>query len=96
MVYILFLVVVGISVGRLQSRIETGFYDAVMMRGATKWSYWLAQYINEVLSLMIPLPILMITQICFGINCPGIWLPWMQYAFTEPLFLYAWTYHCLV
>lgn len=45
---------------------------------------------------MIPLPILMITQICFGINCPGIWFPWMQYALTEPLFLYAWTYYCLI
>ena len=96
MAYVMFLIMIAILCGRLFGRIETGFYDAVMMRGATKFTFWLPAYFNEVLGLLLPLPALLITQACFGIVCPGIWFPWMQFAFTEPLFLFAWTYFFLI
>ena len=62
------------------------------MRGATKWSYWSACYINDVLTLLTAAPILYISLLAFRIVAPGFVFVWIQYAFAEPLFLYTLIY----
>ena len=62
------------------------------MRGATKWTYWGSCYINDVLTLLVPVPILYISLVAFGIVAPGLVVIWIQWAFAEPLFLYTWIY----
>ena len=55
---ILFIVLDLAILQKIIANFETGFYDAVMMKGGTKWTYWLAQYVIDVLLLLIIIPIL--------------------------------------
>ena len=64
---IFFYIVIINILGRLGGRIETGFYDAAMMRGATKWSYWMSSYINDVLVNMVPAPIIVLMLLVFDV-----------------------------
>ena len=43
----------GLLVFVLRKRFETGFYDTLMMSGATKTSFWLSYYVKDVLLYMI-------------------------------------------
>ena len=53
--------------GSILSRFQTGFYDAAMMKGGTKWTYWSAQYTIDVLLMMIFVPSLVLTAYIFGL-----------------------------
>ena len=46
-----------IATGPILQRFETGFYDAVMMKGATKWTYWISFYLVDVAIILILLPL---------------------------------------
>lgn len=73
-------------------RIESKFYDAVMMRGSTKWSYWLAKYVMDTIVLLIPMPFFELSFFLFGIQFPGFSAIYAMFAFTEPLFQYVFIY----
>ena len=49
------------------TRFSTGFYDAAMMKGGTKLTYWTSQYIIDVLVLMVFLPPLALSGYIFGL-----------------------------
>ena len=91
-VTIAFLVIAAVIVQRQTRRIETRFYDNVLMRGATKWSYWLSCYMNDVLTCLVALPVLYASLYLYDISGPGFGILWIQYSFAEPLFLYTWIY----
>ena len=42
------LVMQGVAIRLMIQRIEGGFYDTVMMSGATKFTYWTAHYLKDV------------------------------------------------
>ena len=63
-----------------------------MMRGSTKWSYWLAKYVMDTIVLLIPLPFFELSFFLFGIQFPGFWAIYAMFAFTEPLFQYVFIY----
>ena len=95
-VYIMLMLLDLIILARINGRIASGFYDAALMRGATKWSYWSALYINDFLTLLVPAPILYLLNLSFGIYCPGAPFIWIQYALAQPLFLYTLYYFIIV
>ena len=82
-----------IIIGTIISRFETGFYDAAMMKGATKGTYWMSIYIVDVLIILILLPIFELSGMLFGIRLPGVWFLFIQYAIAQPLFLYTLSYY---
>ena len=43
----------GLLLFILKQRLENGFYDTLMMSGATKISFWLSYYVKDVLLYMI-------------------------------------------
>ena len=91
------IIIVTLSVTRIVGRIESNFYDAALMRGATKWTYWGSMYINDVMINLIVAPVIYLTLMIFDITAPGSWFVWMQYSFTDPLFIYTWIYlFCIV
>ena len=63
-----------------------------MMRGSTKWSYWLSQYCVDVVTLLIPIPIFELSFLLFGIQVPGFWAVFVIFAVSEPLFQYSFIY----
>ena len=63
------------------TKFNTGFYDAVMMKGGTKISFWFAQYIMDVFLILLILPILEVFAYLCGVIMPGIWFIYIQYAF---------------
>ena len=73
---------------KIIANFETGFYDTVMMKGGTKWTYWIAQYLVDVLLLLIFVPMLELTAYLFGLVLPGISYLYILYAFAQPFFLY--------
>ena len=86
---ILFIVLDLAITQKIMANFESGFYDAVMMKGSTKWTYWMAQYVIDVLLLLICLPILELTAKLFGLVLPGITYLYLLYAFAQPFFLYS-------
>ena len=89
---ILMLILVLVMIARTAERIKTRFYDSLMMRGATKWSYWLAQYCVDVVTLLIPIPIFELSFLLFGIQVPGFAAVFVLFAVSEPLFQYVFKY----
>lgn len=55
------------------TKFSTGFYDAIMIKGGTKFSFWFAQYTVDVLLLLLMLPIFEVFAYLFGVLLPGIW-----------------------
>ena len=74
---ILVIVIVSLSIARMVGRLESKFYDAAMMRGATKWTYWGSLYLNDVLINLLVTPSIVLTLMLFDIVAPGSWFIWM-------------------
>ena len=76
-VTIALLVIAAIIIRRQTTRIETRFYDNMLMRGATKWSYWTSCYLNDVLTCLAGLPVLWICLWIYDISGPGLGVLWI-------------------
>ena len=76
----------------IKSRIENGFYDTLMMRGATKFSYWSAHYVKDFCLYMMTIVVFAIGSILFGKLPDGILVLYTLFALAEPFFIYSWVY----
>ena len=56
----------------IKSRIENGFYDTVLMRGSTKFSYWAAHYIKDFCLYEMTIVVYAIGSYFFGIIPDGM------------------------
>ena len=86
LIEIMLIVLCLMSIARTAAPVSSGFYNAALMRGASKWTYWGSMYVNDVLINMIPAPILYASILAFKINAPGLPYCWMLWAITEPVF----------
>ena len=73
-------------------RIEGGFYDTVMMSGATKFTYWTAHYLKDVAIYMTFGVVNFVIMKVFASAVDGFPVIYTQFALSQPLYVYSIVY----
>jgi hypothetical protein len=63
-----------------------------MMRGGTKITYWLSQYLKDFTLYMMPVIVFLMVSEFIGHIPNGMLLIWTQFALVQPLFIYTLVY----
>ena len=73
-------------------RIEGGFYDTVMMSGATKFTYWTAHYLKDVATYMTFGFVNFAIMKSFAAPFDGFLVIFTLFALTQPVYVYSIVY----
>ena len=88
--------IIAINVGIffvVSNRFENRFYDTLMMKSGAPVTYLFTRYLKDVFTHVWALLCIGLIPLAFNLSFDGIALPGLLWALSNPLFIYAFSYH---
>lgn len=77
----------------VSNRFENRFYDTLMMKSGAPFTYLFTRYLKDILLHVWALLCIALIPLAFNLSFDGIALPGILWALSNPLFIYAFSYH---